>query len=170
MPFKDPEKRREYNRIQRAQWRATNPEVARAEYHAWREKNQEKAREASRQWRLANPDKVREQEKKRPRRTCTPEQNRVRVKKYAAAYNTRTAKRRAAKLQATPPWANAFFIAEAYRLAKLREKVCGGSWHVDHVVPLQSNVVCGLHVEHNLQVIPGRENLSKGNQLPVRTQ
>lgn len=35
--------------------------------------------------------------------------------------------------------------------------------HVDHIVPLQSNWVCGLHCEANLRVIPGAENESKRN-------
>lgn len=74
------------------------------------------------------------------------------------------ARRFATKLQATPAWANLFFAREAYALAKLREKVCGGKWHVDHIVPLRSKVVCGLHVETNLRVIPATANISKGNR------
>lgn len=76
----------------------------------------------------------------------------------------RVAKRKAAKIQATPAWSNDFFIGEIYELAKLRERMVGGRWHVDHIVPLQSVIVCGLHVESNLQVIPGPRNESKGNR------
>ena len=74
------------------------------------------------------------------------------------------ARRNAAKLRATPSWANRFFIEEAYRLAELRTKMLGYPWHVDHIVPLQSKLVCGLHVEHNLRVIPGVENIRKSNR------
>ena len=66
--------------------------------------------------------------------------------------------------QATPSWANRFFIEEAYALARLRTEVTGIKWHVDHVVPLQSDVVCGLHCEGNLRVIPASENISKHNR------
>lgn len=86
---------------------------------------------------------------------------------YAAnkpAYIARVVKRNAQKLKAHPKWANDFFIEEAYRLAALRTKMLGFKWHVDHIVPLQSKFVCGLHVENNLRVIPGAENLGKGNR------
>lgn len=63
--------------------------------------------------------------------------------------------------RATPAWANKFFIAEAYHIAKAREKALGGKWHVDHIVPLRGKNVCGLHVETNLQVIPAKVNLRK---------
>jgi hypothetical protein len=72
--------------------------------------------------------------------------------------------RHARRLLATPSWANEFFIAEAYHLAQLRQQMCGGVWHVDHIVPLRSNLVCGLHVEYNLSVIPNIENMRKGNR------
>jgi hypothetical protein len=73
------------------------------------------------------------------------------------------AKRRAEKIQATPAWANTFFMEEAYRLATLRTKMFGFAWNVDHIVPLRSKLVCGLHVETNFQVIPGIENNRKSN-------
>lgn len=78
--------------------------------------------------------------------------------------DARTAKRRAAKMGSMPPWANSFFIEEAYSLAKLRSKVTGIKWEVDHVVPLQSKTVCGLHAETNVRVIPAILNHTKGNR------
>ena len=69
--------------------------------------------------------------------------------------------------QATPSWANRFMIAEAYALARLRTKVLGFPWEVDHKVPLKHKDVCGLHVEHNLQVIPMVTNRRKGTRLEV---
>lgn len=66
--------------------------------------------------------------------------------------------------RARSPWRNRFFVSEIYALARLRTRVTGLKWHVDHVVPLRHPLVCGLHNEFNLRVIPGTENIAKGNR------
>jgi hypothetical protein len=77
--------------------------------------------------------------------------------------NAALAKRRAAKLQATPAWANKekmlAFFAEAVRLTE----ETGVVHHVDHIVPLQSKIVCGLHCEANFQILTKTDNLKKHN-------
>ncbi len=45
---------------------------------------------------------------------------------------------------------------------KLR-KAAGEDVHKDHIVPICSELVCGLHVPWNLQVITATENLRKSN-------
>ena len=79
-------------------------------------------------------------------------------------YVAHCAKRYARKLQATPSWANSFLIQEAYLLSALRTKATGVKWHVDHIIPLKSDFVCGLHVESNLRVIPAVANQRKNNR------
>lgn len=77
-----------------------------------------------------------------------------------------SANRRATKLQRTPSWLTEedhWMFEEIYSLTKLREKLTGVKWHVDHILPLQGKLVSGLHVPMNLQVITATENLSKGN-------
>lgn len=72
--------------------------------------------------------------------------------------------------QRTPKWLTEddfWLIKETYELAALRTKLFGFSWHVDHVIPLQGKTVTGLHVPTNLQVIPGKENISKKNKYEV---
>jgi hypothetical protein len=41
--------------------------------------------------------------------------------------------------------------------------MAGESVEIDHIVPIQSNLVCGLHVPWNLRVIPSTDNLQKSN-------
>jgi glucan-binding YG repeat protein len=76
-----------------------------------------------------------------------------------------TSRRKARKLQATPAWANADKIAAFYRSADALGMLTGDWYHVDHIVPLQGRIVCGLHNEFNLQVLPAAENIAKSNRI-----
>lgn len=132
----------------------------------WKNKNPERAREHVRKCNKAHPQRARAASKKYKK--VHPEKVRVTSaiwsKAHPAQNNARNSRHRAEKLKATPAWANAFFIAEAYDLAQRRTKATGITWHVDHIVPLRSKLVCGLHVENNLQLLPAAENSSKGNR------
>lgn len=90
-------------------------------------------------------------------------------RKYRLACKERVYAKNAARSKrvriSTPQWANLFFIREIYHLAKIRSVVTGTTWHVDHIVPLKGRGVCGLHVEHNLRIIPAQQNLLKSNSL-----
>lgn len=102
--------------------------------------------------------------------------NKDKIIEYRAAnkdrYNARDAKRRAAKLKALPKWLTAEQleqIKELYTCAQMFKLYTGEEYHVDHIVPLQGENVCGLHVPWNLRVIPAKENLSKSNKLQENT-
>lgn len=70
----------------------------------------------------------------------------------------RNAKRHAAKLQRTVSWANLSKIKDIY-------SKCPTGYHVDHIIPLQGELVSGLHVENNLQYLTASENMIKGNKF-----
>lgn len=76
----------------------------------------------------------------------------------------KVAMRRAMRLQATPAWADGDAILAFYAEANRLSIETGIVHHVDHMVPLTSKHVCGLHCEFNLQVLPGIENLRKHNR------
>lgn len=65
---------------------------------------------------------------------------------------------------ATPPWATHQKVLEIYEQARKISELTGMQHHVDHVVPLTSKKVCGLHNEFNLRVIPATDNLKKHNR------
>lgn len=73
------------------------------------------------------------------------------------------AKRSAMKIKATPSWANHEKINEVYSMAAEMTNN-GVLHHVDHIIPLRSKLVCGLHCESNLQVLKASVNSSKGNR------
>ena len=76
---------------------------------------------------------------------------------------THTRNRQAKKLNATPKWANQGYIKLFYIGAKMEAERIGQPVHVDHIVPLQHDLVCGLHCEQNLQWLTEKDNLLKGN-------
>ena len=129
----------------------------------------EEARERSRKYHLANRQcRI---EKERARYQASREEKAEYAKKYYKAnksdYYFRRGKARAARIQRTPPWANMFAIADIYAEAKRLEELTGIKFHVDHILPLQGELVSGLHVESNLQLLTAHENLSKSNSFAV---
>ncbi len=73
-----------------------------------------------------------------------------------------------AKAKRTPVWLtleDKWIISEIYDLAKLKTKLTGTKWHVDHVIPLRGKIVSGLHVPANLQVISEQANKVKRNNF-----
>jgi hypothetical protein len=77
--------------------------------------------------------------------------------------------RRRKHRQATPPWLTKkqkTQIRQLYQIAITMTQTTGEQYVVDHIYPLRSDTVCGLHVPWNLRVITRAENLQKSNSLP----
>ena len=70
--------------------------------------------------------------------------------------NTRTGQRRDSMY--IPLWANRKAIDEIITKIHAEGKV------VDHIVPINGEMVCGFHVENNLQGLTALENSIKGNK------
>jgi hypothetical protein len=146
-------------------YRKANPEKCRAHNKAWRKANREKFQANNKVYYQANREKILAQnkayvqsnaEKVRAVNKTWRETNREKLR-------ARNAKRRAAKLQATPAWADLKEIQDFY-------VACPPGHHVDHIYPLKSPIMCGLHVENNLQYLPAKENISKGNRVTLEQQ
>ena len=74
-------------------------------------------------------------------------------------------KRRSAKKQAIPKWSDFEKINQIYADSILISEMTSIKHHVDHIVPLNSKIVCGLHCECNLEIITAKSNLEKGNSV-----
>lgn len=114
---------------------------ARSYAKMYRDENKEKISLFRKKWLAKNPGKSREQ----------------------------SARRRAAKLQRTPNWLNDGHLFEIECINKYAASLrkIGLRYEVDHIVPLQGDDVCGMHVPWNMQVISIFENRSKGNRHHV---
>jgi len=82
---------------------------------------------------------------------------------YLAKRRHHEALRRARKLQATPKWLS----KEQIQTIKDIYFKCPIGYHVDHIVPLSSKEVNGLHVPWNLQYLPGIVNKIKSNKANI---
>lgn len=157
----------EYYKSKRREYYQKNKTTLLARILEWQRNNPGRVNAKNAAWRNANPEKAAQyfQDHKARHPGRRAEQRRAWKKANPHAVTAAVALRRAQKLQATPKWANRFFMREAYDLAKRRTAATGFKWEVDHYYPLQSDVVCGLHVEHNLRVIPAVLNRAKGNKV-----
>lgn len=83
-------------------------------------------------------------------------------------YNFHTANRRAMHKKATPSWVtkdHKIEILYFYKEAKQKTASLNIIHEVDHIIPIRSKKVCGLHVPWNLQVITRDQNRSKSNGI-----
>jgi len=79
--------------------------------------------------------------------------------KGQAANREKNAKYRAKRQKALPSWADLNAIKQFYL-------DCPEGMEVDHIYPIVSDKVCGLHTLENLQYLTKYENASKGNRMP----
>ena len=166
-------------KIQSDSWYAKNKERKQATNRAWKRDNAERNRESNYRYYLANKEKYNKLTndwwKRHPerRKEKGDRWNRLNRHKRLAAtllyqkvnagrLNAKRAKRKALKLSATPEWADGKAIDQYYLIAKYLSDELGIKFHVDHVVPLQSEIVCGLHAHTNLTIAVGSWNCSKG--------
>jgi len=142
------------------------------EYHArTREEKNEKSRLRHKKFREMHPERAKENDKK-SYANCDKERRYLTAKMWRQAnkgkVNSVTANRRAFKKKATPCWLSSHHkrqIRVLYTKARELTDLFGGKFEVDHVVPLDSEIVCGLHVPWNLQLLDKPLNRKKSNLI-----
>ena len=148
------------SRLKAKQHRELNKELVKEQrrnnYHKHKEKNRESRNESLRN--LYKED---------------PMPFKTRVKSYNSTLKgkaTRLANKKRYelnKIQRTPSWADQEKIKLVYKKAAWLQDITDIELHVDHIIPLRGELVSGLHVENNLQILPAKENIMKSNKLEV---
>ena len=138
------------------EWQKQNKDKIKMYSKKWIGENQEKRKKIVLSWRLANPKKVKEMNAKSGRKWS---------KNNRGKRNAITQKRRAALLNRFPEWADTEKIKTFYLEAERLTKETGIPHEVDHVIPLQGEIISGLHVHNNLQILSRSQNRSKKNKM-----
>lgn len=137
---------------------AAAKDVRVAQKAIYREANRALVNANAKKYRDANPEKLKESK-------------RSYLERNRGAIYAKCKLRTLSKKQRTPKWLtldDIWIMKQAYELAVLRTYMFGFKWHVDHILPLNGELVSGLHVPANLQVLPGRVNIQKRNKYEVQ--
>jgi hypothetical protein len=157
-------------RIQLAFWKAANPEKVKANKARHRagqfQRDPEHVRSLRRTVKTRGRAKLRQTAPERLTEARRLERLRAKERDpvaWAAAKRLQKLAREEFIKQATPAWADFDAMRVFYERARtLSDR--GEPHHVDHIVPLKGERVCGLHVHTNLQVLPARANILKSNK------
>lgn len=139
-------------------YHARNREKQRARNKVYYVKNREKIKKQTQQWRSENHDRMISYNKE--------------YGKWWRANNkglvTAAANKRSKRIKrATPPWFEEVEVKELYTKCATLTKITGVKHEVDHDVPIQSELVCGLHCRDNLRIIKASDNRKKWNKHEI---
>lgn len=171
-------------------YRIKNRDVLKLKSKKYYSENKEKCDIAIKNWELRNPDKKRKHslssyyrhhEKKKSLAREYKKVNSLRIKTYMKTWRKENKDAIKKYYDDNKEWFKALnaqrrlkmslykgnlrkiksFYEEAVRLTQLT----GISFHVDHIIPLNHKLICGLHHENNLQILTAFENTTKSNRF-----
>jgi len=128
----------------------------------------EAAKAAGRRYYEKNKDAVKARANARPAEERRGHRNKHKAE-HPELYKALTSVRKRRHREATPKWITPEQkrdMRKTYLAAIQTTKITGERYVVDHIYPLISSEVCGLHVPWNLRVMTQTENLKKSNFLP----
>lgn len=149
---------------------AARKEKIAARNASYRAANKEKVAAYKADWHLANKEKIAARHAAHyvTNKEKISAQHADWVKNNPHLIAARDVRRKRSVKQATPVWANSVMLASVYRdAAEFRGS--GVHVHVDHIVPLNAKLACGLHNEFNVTVKIATLNDSKGNKFDPMT-
>lgn len=131
----------------------------------WAAKNPEKVAQYKAKYVEKNREKLLAKQKEFYAKNLQRRKNIIRkhVQKHKAKYAAIARNRQSLKLKAMPAWVNVHDITIVYSQAEYISYLTQIKHEVDHIIPLQNEFVCGLHVPWNLQILDQKTNRQKSN-------
>jgi len=137
---------------------------------AWARSNREKRRAIANAYTKRRREALGPPKKGGGKRLYTPEQKLLKMREWRKAWNLANPEKVQEKTrryqiarQHVPPWANFEKMHKIYAESRRLTAETGIKYEVDHIVPLQSQRVCGFHCESNLQILTKAANAAKRN-------
>jgi len=121
----------------------------------WSDKNKERHSELNASWHQRN----KEQHLLNSQQVYEANKSRKLLDYYRREERTRIA---------TPKWVSKSDLLKVYKQAEQISLKTGVPHEVDHIIPLQHKLICGLNVPNNLQVITREMNRKKANKWKDR--
>ena len=152
-------------------FRKLNPEYSKEQYVRYYSKNREKLILKSK---IYAAGLSKDERSKKNRRYYLKHTYKIKLKhkiwnkNNLSKINFYSSNRRCRKRNATPCWLNPKQLEDIesfYILSSELNKVSSVKFSVDHIIPLSGEIVCGLHVPWNLQILTVQENCSKNNKF-----
>lgn len=132
--------------------------------------NKDKYNKIRNEKRKLNPERYRELDRLRyerdkdKRKECVKRTYQKNRRRYITISNLRTKARRGS----APKWLTTEHkqqIIDIYKECSRLTNETKINYNVDHIIPINGETVCGLHVPWNLRIITQEENFKKSNKL-----